>query len=136
MQVNPYLFFNGNCQAAFKFYQMVLGAHIEDMLTWADAPADVTVAADQKAKIMHARLTIDGEVLMGGDAPPGRYHPPQGFAVSLLVPNPADAERRFKALAEGGSVTMPLGPTFYSKAFGMCVDRFGIPWMVNSPLED
>jgi len=136
MQVNPYLFFNGNCAAAFKFYEMVLGARIEEMMTWAQAPAGMTPAPDQAGKIMHARLTIDGEVLMAGDAPPGHYHQPQGFAVSLIVPSPADAERRFKALAEAGSVTMPFAATFFSRGFGMCVDRFGIPWMVNCPLED
>ncbi len=136
MQVNPYLFYNGNCEAAFKFYQKVLGAAIEAMLTWADAPASMTAPPDQKTKIMHARLSIDGEVIMAGDAPPGHFHQPQGFAVSLMVEAPAEAESLFKALSEGGTVTMPFAPTFFSRGFGMCIDQFGIPWMVNCPIED
>jgi PhnB protein len=134
MQVNPYLFYNGNCEAAFKYYEKVLGARVEAMMTWAEAP-DQTVSPDLKTKIMHAKLTIDDEVIMAGDAPPGHFHQPQGFAVSLQVEDPADAERRFKALADGGTVTMPFAATFFSKGFGMCVDQFGIPWMVNCPLE-
>ena len=84
---------------------------------------------------MHASISIDGEVLMGSDAPPGHFNKPQGFSVSLMVEDPADAERKFKALSEGGSVNMPIGKTFFSKAFGMCVDGFGIPWMVNCRME-
>ena len=63
------------------------------------------------------------------------FNKPQGFSVSLTVNDPADAERKFKALSEGGSVNMPFGKTFFAKGFGMCVDQFGIPWMVNCPLE-
>jgi PhnB protein len=89
-----------------------------------------------KNKIMHGRLTIDGQVLMASDAPPGHFNKPQGFAVSLTAANPADAERKFKALSEGGSVNMPFGKTFFSKGFGMCVDQFGMPWMVNCPMDE
>ncbi len=70
---------------------------------------------------------------MASDATPGDYHQPQGFSVALQVEDPADAERRFNALAEGGTVRMPFGKTFFSNGFGMCVDKFGIPWMVNCP---
>jgi len=94
------------------------------------------VAPEHKDRIMHARITIDGEVLMASDAYPGNFTKPQGFAVSLQVEQPADAERRFKALADGGSITMPFGKTFFSKGFGTCVDKFGTPWMVNCPLEE
>ena len=135
MQVNPYLFFNGNCEEALNYYQKALGARIEARMPYGDGPADMPVPADWKSKIMHARITIDGEVLMASDATPGDYKAPQGFSVALAVEDPADAERRFKALAEGGTVRMPFGPTFFSNGFGMCVDKFGIPWMVNSPKE-
>jgi uncharacterized integral membrane protein (TIGR00701 family) len=84
---------------------------------------------------MHAKLTIDGEIIMASDAPPGQYHQPQGYSVSLTVEDVADGERKFKALAEGGSVNMPYSKTFWAKGFGMCVDQFGIPWMVNCPAE-
>ena len=119
MQVNPYLFYNGNCEAALKFYEKALGADIEAMLTYGTGPAEMPIPPDYKNKVMHARITIDGEVIMASDAPPGHFHQPQGFAVSLQVEDPVDAERRFKALAEGGSINMPFGKTFFSKGFGM-----------------
>jgi PhnB protein len=135
MQINPYLFYNGNCEAAFKFYEKVLGAKIEMMLRNEEAPADMPSPPERKKQIMHGRISIDGQALMGSDAPPDHFHKPQGFSVSLTVNDPAEAERKFKALSEGGSVNMPFGKTFFSKGFGMCSDQFGIPWMVFSPLE-
>ena len=135
MQVNPYLFYNGNCEAALKFYQKVLGAEIEAMLTYEGGPAEMQIPPEWKKKIMHSKISIDGEVVMASDAPPGHFQAPQGFSVSLQVEDPADAERRFKALSEGGKVNMPFAKTFFSKGFGMCVDQFGIPWMVNCPME-
>ena len=135
MQVNPYLFYNGNCEAAFKFYEKSLGAKIELMLRNEEAPESMPAPPERKKKIMHARMTIDGTVLMASDAPPEHFHKPQGFSVSLTVGEPAEAERKFEALSEGGSVNMPFSKTFFSRGFGMCVDQFGIPWMVNSPLE-
>jgi PhnB protein len=74
---------------------------------------------------------VDNQVLMGSDAPPGRYEAPKGISVSLNVKTPADAERIFNALSENGKVQMPLQQTFWAQRFGMTVDRFGIPWMVN-----
>jgi PhnB protein len=91
---------------------------------------------ERKKKIMHGRISIDGEVLMASDAPPDHFHKPQGFSVSLTVAEPTEAERKFKALSEGGNVNMPFGKTFFSKGFGMCVDRFGIPWMLNTQAAD
>jgi len=135
MQINPYLHFNGNCEAALKFYQKVLGAKIEMMLPYESGPPDMPTPPDYKKKIMHAKATIDGEVLMGADSPPGHFKAAQGFSVSLQVEDPTDAERKFKALAEGGSIHMPFGKTFFSKGFGMCTDQFGVPWMVNCPAE-
>jgi len=136
MQVNPYLFYNGNCEEALKFYQKVLGAQIEAMFPYEGGPAEMPTPEEWKKKIMHAKITIDGEVLMASDAFPGHFNQPQGFSVSLQVEDPTDAERRFKALAEGGSINMPFAKTFFSKGFGMCVDKFGIPWMVNCPADE
>jgi PhnB protein len=135
MQINPYLFYDSNCEAAFKFYEKALGGKIEMMLRNEDAPAEMPAPPERKQKIMHARISIDGEILMASDAPPDRFNKAQGFAVSLTVNDPTEAERKFKALSEGGSVNMPFGKTFFSKGFGMCVDQFGIPWMVNCPAE-
>jgi PhnB protein len=135
MQINPYLFYNGNCEAAFKFYEKVLGGKIEMMLRNEEAPESMPAPPERKKQIMHARISINGEILMASDAPPDRFHKPQGFAVSLTVNDPTEAERKFKALSEGGSTNMPFGETFFSKGFGMCVDQFGTPWMVNCPAE-
>jgi PhnB protein len=136
MQVNPYLYYNGNCEAAFKFYEKTLGARIEVMLTHEGAPAEMQSPPEWKQKIMHGRISIDGDVVMASDAPPGRFQQPRGFSLSLTVEDPSVAERKFKALAKGGSVNMPFGKTFFSRGFGMCLDQFGIPWMVNCPPED
>lgn len=133
--INPYVFYNGNCEAAFKFYEKVLGAKIGMMVRNKEAPPDMPSAPERKDKIMHGQISIDGQVLMASDAPPEHFHKPQGFSVSLTVKDPAEAERKFKALCEGGSVNMPFSKTFFAKGFGMCTDQFGIPWMVNSPLE-
>jgi PhnB protein len=135
MQINPYLFYNSNCEAALKFYEKVLGAKIEMMLRNEDAPESMPSPPERKKMIMHARISINGEILMASDAPPDHFQKPQGFAVSLTLSDLADAERKFKALSEGGSTGMPFGKTFFAKGFGTCVDQFGIPWMVNCPAE-
>ena len=131
MQLNPYLTFDGRCEAAFKFYEKALRGKIVAMMTYADTPMKEQVPAEQQGKIVHARLTIGDEVLMGGDAPPGRYEPPKGITVTLGIDNPAEAERVFKELSEGGTVTMPIEETFWALRFGMLTDQFGTPWMVN-----
>jgi PhnB protein len=135
MQINPYLFYNGNCEAAFKFYEKALGGKIEMLLRNEEAPESMPSPPERKMKIMHARISIGGAVLMASDAPPDRFNKPQGFTVSLTVGDPAEAERKFGALSEGGSINMPFGKTFFSRGFGMCLDQFGIPWMVNCPPE-
>ena len=133
--LNPYLFYDSNCEAAFKFYEKTLGGKIEMMLRNEDAPPEMPSPPERKHKIMHARMSIGNQVLMASDAPPDHFQKPQGFSVSLSVGDPVEAEHKFKALSEGGSVNMPFGKTFFSKGFGMCIDQFGIPWMVNCPLE-
>jgi PhnB protein len=131
MQLNPYLVFNGQCETAFKFYEKALGGKIEGMMTFGASPMAQQAPPDWKNKIMHARLVVDGQALMGSDAPPDRYQKPAGFSVSLQVKDPGDAERVFQALAENGTIQMPIQKTFWSVRFGMLVDRFGIPWMIN-----
>jgi PhnB protein len=131
MQVNTYLIFNGQCEAAFKFYERCFGGKIEAMMTHAGSPAEAQAPPEWRDKIMHARLVVDGQVLMGSDAPPGHFEKPQGFSVSLGMKDPAEAERIFQTLAENGKVQMPLQKTFWAQSFGMLVDQFGVPWMVN-----
>lgn len=131
MQLAPYLAFDGRCAEAFRFYEQHLGGRIEMMFSYGSSPMADQTPPEWRGKVMHARLVIGDAVLMASDAPPGRYAAPQGFHVSLAVDDPAEAERVFHALAESGSVQMPLQQTFWAARFGMAVDRFGIPWMVN-----
>ena len=131
MQLNAYLNFNGQCEEAFNFYQQCLGGKIEAMVAHEGTPAAQHVPADWRKKIMHGRLNISGQVLMGADSPPDRYQKPTGFSVSLQIKDPNEAERIFHSLAENGKVGMPIQQTFWAARFGMLVDRFGIPWMVN-----
>jgi PhnB protein len=132
MQLNPYLEFNGQCAAAFKFYEQCLGAKIETMMTHEGMPSEGQVLAEWRTKILHARLSVGGTVLMGSDSPPEAYKEPSGFSVTLQFKDPAEAERIFHALAENGKIKMPVQQTFWSPRFGMLIDQFGIPWMVNT----
>jgi len=132
MQLNPYLYFNGTCEAAFKFYAKALNGKIDAMFPHTGTPAEQHVPAEWRDKIMHAKLDIGGEVLMGSDVPPGQSEgSPRGYSVSLNVDKPAEAERVFKALSENGTVKMPLQKTFWAERFGMLVDQYGTPWMIN-----
>ena len=131
MELAPYLIFNGDCEAAFRSYEQLLGGKIEMMMTHGESPMAGETPPGWKDKIMHVRMMVRGQALMASDAPPGRYEKPQGSWVSLSVDSTADAERIFEAFADGGTVVMPLEKTFWAERFGMCVDRFGTPWMVN-----
>jgi PhnB protein len=130
IQINPYLNFNGQCRAAFEFYASCLGGKIEMMQAHGDSPMKDQTPREWHDRILHARLTAGDAVLMGSDQPPGQEETAQGMWVSLNVDRSADAERIFNALAEGGQVRMPIQRTFWG-LFGMTVDRFGTPWMVN-----
>ena len=136
MQLNPYLNFNGQCEAAFKFYERCLGGKIEMMMTHANSPMAEQTPPDWRNKIMHARLVIGDKVLMGSDAPPQFFETPKGFSVSISVDTEAEADRIFNALSEKATVRMPIQETFWARRFGMLVDQFGIPWMVNCERAD
>ena len=131
MQMNNYLYFDGQCEAAFKFYEKCLGGKIEAMMTHEGTPAASNVPAEWLKKILHARLVVGDAVLMASDAPPEHYSKPQGFSINIGVTDPGEADRLFRALSEGGNVTMPIAETFWAVRFGMLTDKFGIPWMVN-----
>jgi uncharacterized glyoxalase superfamily protein PhnB len=94
MQLNPYLFYNDNCEAAFKFYEKVLGAKVEVLIRAEEAPADMPATPERMKKIMHGRISIGGQVLMASDSPPEHFHKPQGFSVSLTISDPVEAERK------------------------------------------
>jgi PhnB protein len=114
-----------------KFYEQALGGKIESMFTFAGTPMEAQVPPEWRNKVMHAQMVVSDQRLMGTDPPPGRYETPKGFAVTLQMNDPAEAERIFQALSEGGKITMPLQQTFWAARFGMTVDRFEIPWMIN-----
>lgn len=131
MHVNAYLHFDGQCAEAFKFYEQCLGGKIEALLAHEGTPAAKCVPDEWRKKIMHARLVVGDQALMGCDAPPEHYRKPAGFSVSLDVKEPREAERIFQELAKNGSVQMPIQETFWAVRFGMTVDRFGVPWIIN-----
>ncbi len=131
MQLNSYLTFNGNCEAAFRFYEQTLGGKLTMLLAHKDAPTAEHVPAEWHDKIMHARLELGTQRLMGSDQPPQHSAALQGFSVQLELTDADEAERIFHALAINGEVTMPFGPTFWAHRFGMLKDQFGVPWMIN-----
>jgi PhnB protein len=131
MQLNPYLHFDGDCATAFKFYAGVFGARDLTMMTHRGSPAEAQTPPEWQDKIMHARMTIGGQMLMGSDSPPGHFRKPQGFTVSVGIDDPVEGERIFNALAEAGVIGMPFQQTFWAAGFGMVTDQFGVPWMVN-----
>lgn len=136
MRSNPYLNFNGQCEAAFKFYEQLLGGKITFMQTWGDSPAASYMPEEGQGHILHASLDLGDSVLMGADGPPDQYQPPKGIHVVLHFEDTAEGERVFQALAEGGKVEMPFQATFFAAGFGQCVDRFGTPWMAISEMQD
>ena len=131
MEIAPYLVFNGNCAEAFTLYERVLGGKVTMKMTHGESPAKEQVGPEWQDKIMHVTMAIGKQVIMGSDAPPQHFAKAQGIMVSINVAAYAEAERIFKALADGAKINMPFQKTFWSDGFGMLVDRFGIPWMVG-----
>ena len=133
MQTQPYLFFDGRCEEAIEFYRDALGAEVTMLLRFKEGPEPQQpgmVPPGAGEKIMHASLRIGDATVLASDGRCLGQPSFQGFAVSLTVPNEAEAERLFAGLAEGGQVQMPLAKTFFSPRFGMVADRFGVSWMV------
>ena len=131
MNLNPYLNFNGDCRQAFEFYKAALGGEILMMSTFADSPMADQAPPGMGDKIIHARLAVGDKLLMGSDNMQGDDQGRHGFAVSVVVDTPEEADRAFSALSEGANVRMPMAETFWALRFGMLTDKFGVPWMVN-----
>lgn len=127
--LTPYLNFNGDCGAAFRFYQQTLGGELQ-VQTHGESPME-GVPEEWRDRVIHARLVVGDAVLMGSDTPAEHHVAPAGTYVALGIDEPAEADRIFHALAEGGSVQMPIQQTFWARRFGMLADRFGTLWMVN-----
>jgi PhnB protein len=134
MAFRPYLFFGGNCRDAFTRYKEIFGGELT-LLTMKDVPGEQPASSPEAANmIIHAALVVGGDYLMASDDPTSEsFGPVQGMMVCYEAQDVADAKRVFDALSEGGSVTQELQPTFFSEAFGMCVDPFGTPWMIVGP---
>lgn len=131
MQLSTYLSFQGQCEEAFKFYELSLGGQLGHLFRYAGTSLEGQVPAAWQDKVMHGSVTVGGHELMGADVAPDGYEEPKSISLSLQIKGVAEAERVFQALAEGGRVTMPLEKTFWAERFGMVVDRFGIPWLIN-----
>ena len=131
MAFHPYLFFGGNCREAFTRYQEIFGGELF-VMAMRDMPSDEPVPPEQADLIMHAALTLDGNLLMASDDPTDGFGPVRGMQVNYTVTDVDEAKRVFEALADGGEVTLPIAQTFWSPMFGMCVDRFGTPWMISA----
>lgn len=134
MKVEAYLMFNGRCEEAVKFYQEALGAKLEMMMRYAEAPDKPPpgmLPPGSENKIMHASLRIGESIVMASDDMSASDSSFKGFYLSVVVKTEAEADRAFNALAAGGKVRMPLMKTFWSPRFGMLEDRFGVAWMVN-----
>ena len=134
-QINPYLFFGGQCEEAIEFYKQALGAQVGMMMKFSESPDPIPQEFQfpgYEDKIMHAGIKIGGtEVMMSDGCEPGSTF--GGFALSLTLPDEASVRKAFEALADGGKVDMPVGPTFWSPSFGMVTDKFGIQWMLTVP---
>jgi PhnB protein len=131
MQMSVHLHFQGNCAEAFEFYKEIFSAKNAFSMKYSEAPEGSPVQAEWKDKIMHASISLGDGTLMGCDAPQGSSTPMGGFQISVQSKDSAEVKRIYEALAEGGSVQMPLTKTFWSPLFGMCTDKFGVAWMVG-----
>jgi PhnB protein len=138
MTIQPYLTFGGRCQEAVDFYREALGAEVQMLMRFKEAPDQPPpgmVPDNWGDKIMHVSFKIGDAVLMASDGCASSEKNFQGFSLSVTAANEAEADRKFAALSKNGQVTMPLGKTFFAKRFGMLVDRFGVSWMVIVPAE-
>lgn len=132
MKAETYLSFPGNCEAALKYYEAAIGARIKFLQKVKGSPMEAELPPEAGGKVLHAVLEIGESTLMASDAlAPGAAPPMSGFSITLHTATPAENERLFMALAEGGKIAMPLQETFWAKSFGVVVDRFGLPWMFN-----
>ena len=135
MQINAYLIFNGNCEEAFRFYAGSLHAELS-LQRFGETPGCEDMPASHKDKVMHVRLQKGDAVLMASDSHPDHpYEGLKGCSVAVSVDEVEEAERIFNALAQSGTVVMPMQETFWAKRFGMLTDRFGVPWMINGAMR-
>ena len=135
MQVQPYLFFEGRAEEALNFYKKVLGAKNEMVMKYKDMPDPQpgSIPAGGENKVMHMNFNVGDSTIMGSDGFCGGAPKFEGFALTYNCKDEAEAQKIFKALSDGGQVRMPLAKTFFSPAFGMLADKFGLGWMIIVP---
>jgi len=135
-QAIAYLAFNGNCAEAVRFYETALGGKLEVLMSGAESPMAEQMPKEFAHRILHARLVLPGGgMLYAGDCPPDMpYEGIKGVSIAVDYASTAEAEKVFGALASGGQVTMAMQPAFWAKSWGMLVDKFGTPWIVNGEL--
>ena len=132
-QIEPYLFFDGRCEEALEFYRKALDAKVEMLMRNKESPEPPPpgmLPPGAENKVMHASLRIGESRILASDGHCGGKPSFQGFSLAVTARDEAQAKRYFAALSEGGKVTQPLTRTFFSPAFGMATDRFGVGWMV------
>ena len=135
-KLDPYLFFDGNCAEAMRFYQQTLGGKMEAMMSYADSPMPDQCPPGSKDRIMHACIDLNGQLLMASDCPAGQpYQGMNNVSVALMYPTVPEAKRAHDALAAGGKVVMPMAETFWADIFGMVTDRFGTSWMISGGMK-
>jgi PhnB protein len=130
MQVQPYVFFDGRCAEALDFYKKAIGASVNMVMRWKDSPDQSMTTPTNADKVMHAQFNVGDTTIMASDGRNSGQPKFEGFALTIGVKTEAEADKLFSALGEGGSVTMPLGKTFFSPRFGMLSDKFGVHWMI------
>lgn len=131
MRINPYLSFDGQCQAALQLYERCTGGKIVYLMTYAQSPMATQVPPEWGKRIYHATFSFMDQTLGAADAPPGSYRRPQGFSLTIEVDKPAEADRLFAMLSEKGTVQMPVQETHWARRFGVLTDQFGTPWIIN-----
>jgi PhnB protein len=132
MHISPHLCFDGQCREAMQLYQSILGGTLQTMLTYGETPMASSLESHWHDKIVHATLVLDEVELTGVDMIPGSYQRPQGFFVTISLAEISRASQVFAALSQGGVVKLQFGVTFWSPGFGVLIDRFGIPWEINT----
>jgi PhnB protein len=130
MNIQPYLSFEGRCDEAIEFYKKAIGAKVDMLMRFKEAPDQSMMSPGSGEKVMHAALHAGDAMLLMSDGRCTGSANFTGIALALSAANDADAERMFSALAEGGKVNMPMTKTFFSSRFGMLADKFGVGWMV------
>jgi PhnB protein len=130
MFIQPYLFFDGRCEEAIEFYKKALGAKVEMMMRFKEAPDQSMIAPGSGEKVMHSALRIGDATVLASDGHCSGKPKFDGFSLTIYAKDAAEADKLFGALGEGGEVRMPLDKTFFSPRFGMLADKFGVGWIV------